>query len=286
MYGKIFDSIYDGTLRTNWQALVTFQQLIILADKSGVVDMTPHAIHGRTGIPMEIIEAGLDHLSKPDPYSRSNEEEGRRIVLIDDCRPWGWRLVNHGYYNRLRSMEEKREADRERAAAKRNTVNKGMSQNVADSRGTSHGVAEIAPITVAVPIAVTVPNTIQELNSVGLTPDLSLKKKFKKPKVVDVQIYCRERSNNVDPSTFIDFYESNGWKVGKNPMKDWRAAIRTWEKRNQNGGHNAKPSKLQQAAAAIRASHLHRATDVQDVGEEPRLRAISSRLASGNPGDD
>lgn len=53
-----------------------------------------------------------------------------------------------------------------------------------------------------------------------------------------------------------------------------------------NGGHNAKPSKLQQAAAAIRASHLHRATDVQDVGEEPRLRAISSRLASGNPSDD
>lgn len=69
MYGKIFDSIYDGTLRTNWQALVTFQQLIILADKSGVVDMTPHAIHGRTGIPMEIIEAGIEQLINADVYS-------------------------------------------------------------------------------------------------------------------------------------------------------------------------------------------------------------------------
>lgn len=154
MYGKIFDSIYDGTLRANWQGLVTFQQLIILADKDGVVDMTPHAIHGRTGIPLDIIEAGLEHLSKPDLYSRSPEEAGRRIVLIDESRPWGWRLVNHGYYNRLRSMEEKREADRERAATKRNTVNKGESRSVAESRISSRSVAEIAPIAVAVAVAV------------------------------------------------------------------------------------------------------------------------------------
>lgn len=56
--------------------------------------------------------------------------------------------------------------------------------------------------------------------------------------------------------------------------------------KKQGVNHNAKPSKLQQAAAAIRASHLHRAADVQDVGEEPQLRALSGRLASGNPGDD
>lgn len=199
MYGKIFDSIYDGTLRTNWQALVTFQQLIILADKNGVLDMTPHAIHGRTGIPMDIIEAGLDHLSKPDPYSRSSEEEGRRIVPIDECRPWGWRLVNHGYYNRLRSMEEKREADRERAAAKRNTVNKGVSHSVADSRGASPGVAEIAPITVAVPIAVTVPNTIQELDSVGLKPDvgsLNKKKKVYREEAKQVLAFLNEKTGH------------------------------------------------------------------------------------------
>lgn len=43
--------------------------------------------------------------------------------------------------------------------------------------------------------------------------------------------YCEERHNDVDPEAFIAFYESNGWKVGKNSMKDWRAAVRTWEKR-------------------------------------------------------
>lgn len=158
MYGKIFDSIYDGTLRANWQALVTFQQLIILADKDGIVDMTPHAIHGRTGIPLDIIEAGIDHLSKPDPYSRSHTEEGRRIVLLDDHRPWGWRLVNHAYYSRLRSIEEKREADRDRIAAKRDAKKpdkSGVSQDVAKSRGESQQVADVAPVSVSVTVDVT-----------------------------------------------------------------------------------------------------------------------------------
>ena len=150
MYGKIFDSIYDGTLRANWQALVTFQQLIILADKDGLVDMTSHAIHGRTGIPFDIIEAGLDHLSRPDPQSRSNTEDGRRIVLLDEHRQWGWRLVNHEYYNKLRSAEEKRQADKERITEKRDKSK--MSLDVANCRILSLDVADVAPVAVDVAV--------------------------------------------------------------------------------------------------------------------------------------
>ena len=58
------------------------------------------------------------------------------------------------------------------------------------------------------------------------------KKRFVKPTVEEVRAYCLERGNSVDPQKFVDYYESNGWRVGKNPMKDWRAAVRTWE-RNQ-----------------------------------------------------
>ena len=53
---------------------------------------------------------------------------------------------------------------------------------------------------------------------------------FKKPSLDDVSAYCAERKNGIDPQQFIDHYESNGWRVGKNPMKDWRAAVRTWER--------------------------------------------------------
>lgn len=55
--------------------------------------------------------------------------------------------------------------------------------------------------------------------------------RFIKPTLEEVSEYCRQRKNNVDPGAFIDFYNSNGWKVGRNPMKDWKAAVRTWEKR-------------------------------------------------------
>ena len=84
MYGKIFESIYDGTLVEDWRALVTFQQMIILADSDGVVDMTPRSISRRTGIPIEHIEAGIKVLESEDQYSRSQDENGRRIIRLDN----------------------------------------------------------------------------------------------------------------------------------------------------------------------------------------------------------
>jgi hypothetical protein len=98
--------------------------------------MTPDAISRRTSIPLKIITAGLEHLSKPDPYSRTPGDDGRRIVLLDDHRPWGWRLVNHAKYRALRDLEHKREADRERIAEKRRKTN--------DVATPSQGVANVA----------------------------------------------------------------------------------------------------------------------------------------------
>ena len=59
-------------------------------------------------------------------------------------------------------------------------------------------------------------------------------RRFIKPTVDEVRAYCLERGNNIDPESFIDFYESKGWKIGKEQMKDWKAAIRTWERRKNN----------------------------------------------------
>lgn len=131
MYGKIFASMYDGTLYGHWQAIVTFQQMIVLCDGDGLIDMTPQAIAARTSIPLEIIQKGVEVLEQPDPYTRTPGDDGRRIVRLDDHRPWGWRLVNHHVYRDMVAAEDKRRADRERIAAKR-----------AQSREVSHGVAE------------------------------------------------------------------------------------------------------------------------------------------------
>jgi len=131
VYGKIFESIYDGSLYGQWEAIVTMQQLIVLADADGVVDMTPPAIAGKTSIPLEILEKGLKILSKPDPYSRSQESDGVRIQLLDDHRPWGWFLVNHKKYAKLRTAEDRREymqeymRKRREAESVNNSVNSG-----------------------------------------------------------------------------------------------------------------------------------------------------------------
>ena len=59
-------------------------------------------------------------------------------------------------------------------------------------------------------------------------------KRFVKPTVEEVQAYCKERNNNVDAEKFISHYDSNGWKVGRTPMKDWKSAVRTWERNSFN----------------------------------------------------
>ena len=54
--------------------------------------------------------------------------------------------------------------------------------------------------------------------------------RFNKPKIEEVRKYCIERENHIEAQRFIDYYEANGWKVGRNPMRDWKAAVRTWER--------------------------------------------------------
>lgn len=73
----------------------------------------------------------------------------------------------------------------------------------------------------------------------------TVSKKFVRPTLQQVRAYCDERKNKVDPERFIDHYESNGWKVGgKSAMKDWKAAVRTWEKNNFNSSGGKKPENV------------------------------------------
>lgn len=67
-----------------------------------------------------------------------------------------------------------------------------------------------------------------------------LSTKFTPPTLEEVISYCEERKNNVDASKWFDFYASKGWMVGKNKMKDWRAAVRTWENTRQSAGSSRK----------------------------------------------
>ena len=58
--------------------------------------------------------------------------------------------------------------------------------------------------------------------------------RFVKPTVEEIEAYCKERNNGINAQYFFDSYEGKGWLIGKTPMKDWKAAVRTWEKNNFN----------------------------------------------------
>jgi hypothetical protein len=73
-------------------------------------------------------------------------------------------------------------------------------------------------------------------------PSTKKSSRFKAPSIEDIRTYCQERKNKVDPDRFYNFYESKGWMIGKNKMKDWRAAVRTWEKSSKQDATPA-PSK-------------------------------------------
>lgn len=65
---------------------------------------------------------------------------------------------------------------------------------------------------------------------------------FSPPSVEAVKAYCLERKNQVDPEKFVTFYESKGWMIGKNKMRDWKAAVRTWEKGDDGSGKLTSPT--------------------------------------------
>ena len=91
--------------------------------------------------------------------------------------------------------------------------------------------------------------------------NINIGRKFVKPTVDDVMAYCRERNNNINPESFIDYYEARGWKLNKGvSMKDWKAAVRTWERNDSR-----KTNKFN--------NHQTRQTDMNDL--EKKLLATN-----------
>lgn len=91
--------------------------------------------------------------------------------------------------------------------------------------------------------------------------------KFQKPSVEEVREYCQSRNNGVDAETFINFYESKGWVVGKSPMKDWKAAIRTWEKRTPKPSTPRTQSQFPQRESAFQQTMKVRERLLAKYGE-------------------
>lgn len=97
-------------------------------------------------------------------------------------------------------------------------------------------------------------------------------KGFTKPTVFEVKSYCIERKNKINAQTFIDFYESKGWMIGKNKMVDWKSAVRTWEKRDHGVGRSQPPS--------IKYQEVKKLPEVNPAEREKVAKMISDTARS------
>lgn len=105
-YAPLFDSLTTGTLCGKWPDIGLWPIVLAMADKHGVLDVTPAYISGVTGLIVGEVTACMARFCEPDPYSRTPTEDGRRLVLLDpERRNWGWKIVNHTLYReRARKM--------------------------------------------------------------------------------------------------------------------------------------------------------------------------------------
>ena len=124
------------------------------------------------------------------------------------------------------------------------------------------------------------------------------KKRFVKPTIEEIQAYCTERGNGISAERFFAYYEANGWRVGRNPMKDWRAAVRTWEQ--QDGGRvkrQQRESTEQEERARFEAQmeierkkdvERRRAAEEQEIEEyrQKELKRINDIIYGNNENND
>lgn len=127
-------------------------------------------------------------------------------------------------------------SEKRREAGKKGASQRWDSKNSNAINANSKNGNAILPIASDSKNGYTKTNTETNTNTLPSNDGKSVRARFTPPTLAQVSEYCRERNNGVDPQRFLDYYTANGWKVGKNPMKDWKAAVRTWEKGENHAG--------------------------------------------------
>ncbi len=106
--------------------------LLVLADSTGAVDMTPEAISRRTNVPQPEVEKYIKDLCQPDARSRSDLHEGKRLIPLDERRDWGWLIVNYSHYRQIKDEEARRtyfrNAQRQYRKGKKVVKDKGLTE--------------------------------------------------------------------------------------------------------------------------------------------------------------
>lgn len=135
-YTPLFASLTTGTLCGKWPDIGLWPIVLSLADRYGIVDVTPDYLCRVTGLQIDAITACMQRFCEPDPFSRSQDAGGARLTLVDTARQWGWQVVNHRAYRekaRKETYDAARVADGRNAERLKTRANpRSSAQNRAD----------------------------------------------------------------------------------------------------------------------------------------------------------
>ena len=217
MYVKLFEQILDSSIAENYKTRLVFEDMLLLADRHGIVDVTHEAFARRTNIPLDIVKMAITELEKPDARSRRADQDGRRITRLDEHRDWGWHIVNFEYYKNIRN-------DEDRTAYMRDYIKSYRANGKDKSRPVNNGKQRLARLANADADADAEAEADTEEDKRAPAA------RFVKPAAQEVTEYAKSKDIDLDGNIFCDYYESNGWKVGRNAMKSWKAAVTgTWK---------------------------------------------------------
>lgn len=218
-YTPIFDSIFQGSLCGRWPDTGVWLCLLALADKNGNLDMTAGYIAAITGIPLQTLNECIERFMAPDPESRTKSDDGRRLVLIDADRPWGWRVVNHSKYKEKARLMAKSQRE----------VESGKNKDRMEDR-------RRPPETAGDPLSYTDTNKEKEKRGKRLPSDFSLTPERRRI----------AESYGLDPERTMENFQDY-WKAvpgSKGVKLDWDATWRNWCR-------NDKSAKPKQARGAV-----------------------------------
>jgi hypothetical protein len=224
-HGIIHSSIWSEPLPTR----VLWITMLAMKDDSGFVASSRSGLIRAANITPDEFDKAIKCLESPDEESRTRDYDGRRVEKVEG----GWVILNHEKYRLHEDL--KKEKHREYMRKWRDKK---------DSVNNCEFTSDHVNLT-----SVSVSESESESEKKG---DCKGKEKDKPqrniipPELEWVVQYCNERKNAVIPQKFFDHYSARGWMIGKNKMKDWQAAVRTWE---QSGYNNPTSSQISKKTA-------------------------------------
>ncbi len=224
-YGRVMFAINEYALNGTEPELTGCEKAFFMLMRPQIDANTKRRENGMNGgRPLKQKPTVSENTQKQKPMVFENEPEQKPTVI-----------ENSGFEKPNVNANENENVNANDNANENANANSGVSE---ETPGGSGGTPASAPDT---PTPVPEKGTLSEPFPVHESPPEKPKSspRFIKPTVEEIREYCAERQNHLDAQSFFDFYESKGWMIGKDKMKDWRACIRTWEQRRkgeQSGG--------------------------------------------------